>query len=223
METTYGDRLHRPLDQTVEEFYGAVSDCFRRGGNVVIPTFALERAQEVLYYLREGVDRQRACPGDPGVPRFADGDLGDRGLQAPSGVPARRILRSDFRGATTPCGRRGCISRRETADSIAINQVTGGAVILAGSGMCTGGRVLHHLRHNLGRPASAIVFVGYAAEGTLARKIIDGAQEVTDRRRPHPGPGAHSHDQRLLGPRRSGGPHRMARKDQRQAHVPDTR
>jgi metallo-beta-lactamase family protein len=67
---------------------------------------------------------------------------------------------------------------RETADSIAINRVTGGAVILAGSGMCTGGRVLHHLRHNLGRPASAVVFVGYASEGTLARRIIDGASEV---------------------------------------------
>src|SRR5208283_3444431 len=67
---------------------------------------------------------------------------------------------------------------RETADSIAINRIGGGAVILAGSGMCTGGRVLHHLRRNLGRPASAIVFVGFAAEGTLARRIIDGAKDV---------------------------------------------
>ena len=62
METTYGDRLHRPLDETVREFDEALNDSFRRGGNVVIPTFALERAQEVLYYLREGVDRNRLGP-----------------------------------------------------------------------------------------------------------------------------------------------------------------
>ena len=73
----------------------------------------------------------------------------------------------------TPCAR-----NRETADSIALNRITGGAIILAGSGMCTGGRVLHHLRHNLGRPACAIIFVGFAAKGTLARRIIDGAAEV---------------------------------------------
>ncbi len=88
-------------------------------------------------------------------------------------------MRTGFRGGDDPLRPPGLHLSRETADSIAINKVTGGAVILAGSGMCTGGRVLHHLRHNLGRPASAIVFVGYAAEGTLARKIIDGASEVT--------------------------------------------
>lgn len=67
---------------------------------------------------------------------------------------------------------------RETAESIALNRVGGGAVTLAGSGMCTGGRVTHHLRHNLWRQESSIVFVGFAAEGTLARQIIDGARQV---------------------------------------------
>jgi len=68
---------------------------------------------------------------------------------------------------------------RETADSVAINSIAGGAIIMAGSGMCTGGRVRHHLQHNLGREKSSVVFVGYAAVGTLARRIIDGAKEVT--------------------------------------------
>jgi metallo-beta-lactamase family protein len=67
---------------------------------------------------------------------------------------------------------------RETAESVAINQISGGAVIMAGSGMCTGGRVRHHLKHNIGRKQCSVVFVGYAAQGTLARKIIDGAKRV---------------------------------------------
>lgn len=67
---------------------------------------------------------------------------------------------------------------RETADSVAINRITGGAIIIAGSGMCTGGRICHHLRHNLWRRESAVVFVGFAASGTIARRIIDGASHV---------------------------------------------
>ncbi len=178
METTYGDRLHRPLDQTVEEFYGAVSECFQRGGNVVIPTFALERAQEVLYYLREGVDRRRLAAA---IQVYLDSPMAISATEVFKRHPeacapefAERLRRGD-----DPLQPPGLHLSRETADSIAINRVTGGAVILAGSGMCTGGRVLHHLRHNLGRPTSAIVFVGYAAQGTLARKIIDGAPQVT--------------------------------------------
>lgn len=177
METTYGDRLHRPLDQTVEEFYEAINDCFRRGGNVVIPTFALERAQEILFTLREGIERSRLGPA---MQTFLD---------SPMAISATEIFRRHpeacapqfvdrLRRGDDPLRPPGLHLTRETADSIAINRIAGGAVILAGSGMCTGGRVLHHLRRNLGRPASAIVFVGFAAEGTLARRIIDGAKDV---------------------------------------------
>jgi metallo-beta-lactamase family protein len=144
METTYGDRLHKPLQPSVEELYGAISDTLRRGGNVIIPTFALERAQEILFYLREGIEQAAKY--------FADG--GD-----PFSLPGLHFT-------------------RETAESIALNQKKGGAIIMAGSGMCTGGRVRHHLRHNLARQEASVVFVGYAAQGTLARRIIDGAKEV---------------------------------------------
>jgi metallo-beta-lactamase family protein len=177
METTYGDRLHKPLEPSVLELYDAITDTFRRGGHVIIPTFALERAQELLYYLRQGLQ---------------DGRLPDSMqvfLDSPMAISATRIFErypecydedvaALFKGGGDPFTMPGLHFTRETADSIAINRLSGGAVILAGSGMCTGGRVRHHLRHNLGRHDSSVVFVGFAARGTLARRIIDGAKKV---------------------------------------------
>jgi len=177
METTYGDRLHKELQPSVGELYDAVSDTFRRGGNVIIPTFALERAQELLYYLREGVEANR-MPGSTQV--FLD---------SPMAISATEIFQRHpecygpetaeiFRKGHDPFHLRGLHFTRETADSMALNRIGGGAVIMAGSGMCTGGRVRHHLKHNLWRHDSSVVFVGFAARGTLARSIVDGAKEV---------------------------------------------
>jgi metallo-beta-lactamase family protein len=177
METTYGDRLHKPLQPSVEELYMAITDTLRQGGNVIIPTFALERAQEILFYLREGIDHKR-LPASMQV--FLD---------SPMAISATEIFRRHpesyrpeaakyFADGGDPFSLPGLHFTRETADSIAINEIKGGAIIMAGSGMCTGGRVRHHLRHNLAREQACIVFVGYAAQGTLARQIIDGAKEV---------------------------------------------
>lgn len=176
METTYGDRRHKELAPSVDELYTAINDTFQHGGNVIIPTFALERAQELLYYLREGVLQNR-IPASTQV--FLD---------SPMAISATEIFRRHpecyepeiaelFHKGHGPFEISGLHFTRETAESIALNQVTGG-VILAGSGMCTGGRVRHHLRHNIWREESSIVFVGYAAVGTLARRIIDGAKQV---------------------------------------------
>ena len=177
METTYGDRLHKPLAPSIEELYQAISATFQRGGNVVIPTFALERAQELLYCPASGARAQSAAAGDAGFPRFADGDLGDRDFRAPS----RRLRARDRR--IVP--RRARSVQPARAPFRARDRRIGGdqphrrrRVIMAGSGMCTGGRVRHHLRHNLWRPQASVIFVGYAAQGTLARKIIDGAKQV---------------------------------------------
>jgi len=177
IETTYGDRLHRPYDATVQEFYSAVNDCFHRGGNVVVPTFALERAQEVLYVLREGVERSRLGPA---IHVFLDSPMAISATEIFKRYPdeCAPAFADRLRHGDDPLQPPGLHLTRETAESIMINRVTGGAIILAGSGMCMGGRVLHHLRHNLARPASAVVFVGFASEGTLARRIIDGAPEV---------------------------------------------
>ncbi len=177
METTYGDRLHKPIDQSVDELYSAISDTFTRGGNVIVPTFALERAQEILFFLREGIEKNR-------LPRSMQVFL-----DSPMAISATAIFERHpecydeetaeiFREGHDPLNLPGLHFTRETQDSIAINRIGGGAVIMAGSGMCTGGRVRHHLKHNLWRADSSILFVGYASHGTLARKIIDGASHV---------------------------------------------
>lgn len=178
METTYGDRSHKPLGPSIEELYQAIADTFARGGNVVIPTFALERAQEILYYLRQGVEAGR-LPRSMSV--FLDSPMAISATEvfrrhAQCFAPASQALFDDGRDPFTLPGLR---FTRDVAESMALNRIVGGAVIMAGSGMCTGGRVRHHLRHNLGRRDSSVIFVGYAARGTLAREIIDGAGQVT--------------------------------------------
>lgn len=178
METTYGDRCHRSLSDSVAELYEAISAAFARGGNVIIPSFALERAQEVLFYLREGVETG-ALPGSMQV--FLDSPMAISANEVFMRHPECFDAHSNalLASGRDPFRVRGLHLTRETSESMALNHVTGGAVIIAGSGMCTGGRVRHHLKHNLWRKDSSIVFVGFAAGGTLARRIIDGASAVT--------------------------------------------
>jgi metallo-beta-lactamase family protein len=176
MESTYGDRPHRSVPDSVDEMYQAIRDTVNRRGNVVIPTFALERTQELLYYLHRGL-RDGAIPAHVRI--FLD---------SPMAISATEIFRRhpecfderflDELQHGDPFSMPGLHFTRDTAESMAINNVDGGAIILAGSGMCNGGRVRHHLKHNLWRERSSVVFVGYAAEGTLARRIIDGAASV---------------------------------------------
>jgi metallo-beta-lactamase family protein len=178
METTYGNRLHKPLGPSVEEFYQAVTDGFARGGNIVIPTFALERAQELLYYLREGVERRRLAQS---TRVFLDSPMAISAIEIFARHPECYDAEAAelFREGRDPFFLPELHLVRETAESVALNTIRGGAIIMAGSGMCTGGRIRHHLKHNLWRKESSIIFVGFAANGTLARQIIDGAKEVT--------------------------------------------
>ncbi|RTQ97407.1 MBL fold metallo-hydrolase RNA specificity domain-containing protein [Halomonas nitroreducens] len=177
METTYGDRAHKALQPTIDEFYEAINATFRRGGNVIVPTFAMERAQELLYFLRQGVERGILSQA---IQVFLD---------SPMAISATEIFRRHpeaygddtraiFQSGQDPFQLPGLHFTRETADSMALNRIGGGAVIMAGSGMCTGGRIRHHLKHHLWRRDSSIVFVGFAARGTLARRIVDGADSV---------------------------------------------
>jgi len=177
MESTYGDRLHRSISDSVDELYTAIADTFARGGNVIIPTFALERAQEILFFLHRGIASNRFQPSTQVF------------LDSPMAISATEIFEHHpecfepsvaqlFAEGKDPLQLPGLHLARDAADSIAINRVSGGVIVMAGSGMCTGGRVRHHLKHNLWRKESAVIFVGFAGGGTLARQIIDGAKHV---------------------------------------------
>jgi len=177
METTYGDRLHKQLQPSIDELYEIINETIGRGGNVIIPTFALERTQEILYYLREGVN-SHSIKHFTNV--FLDSPMAISATQIFERHPEcydQKTLKAAV-GGKDPFSLPGLRFTRETAESIAISQIEGGAVIMAGSGMCTGGRVRHHLKHNLWGRKNSVVFVGYAAHGTLARRIIDGAERV---------------------------------------------
>ncbi len=177
METTYGDRLHKQLEPSIDELYQIVNETIERGGNVIIPTFALERAQEILYYLREGMTDRR-------IKQYANVFL-----DSPMAISATQIFARHpecynpetldvMTHGHDPFDFPGLHFTRETSESMAINMVNGGAIIMAGSGMCTGGRIRHHLKHNIWNRRNSIVFVGFAARGTLARQIIDGAKRI---------------------------------------------
>lgn len=176
METTYGNRRHKQLEPSVDELYKAINKTISRNGNVLIPSFALERSQEVLYYLREGVDKG-----------FLPWDL-QVYLDSPMAISATQIFRHHpecfdqetwevINSGRDPFEMPGLYYSRETADSMALKQMRG-IVIIAGSGMCTAGRIRHHLRHNLWRKEASVIFVGYAGSGTPGRHIIDGAESI---------------------------------------------
>jgi metallo-beta-lactamase family protein len=177
IETTYGDRLHKPMDASIDELYSAISGTLERGGNVIIPAFALERAQELLFLFNQGIEKSRLMPS---MQVFLD---------SPMAISATEIFARHrenlqpqaarlFREGRDPLALPGLHFTRERAESVALNTIRGGAVIMAGSGMATGGRVRHHLRHNLSRAECSVIFVGFAAKGTLARQIIDGRNPV---------------------------------------------
>jgi metallo-beta-lactamase family protein len=177
IETTYGDRLHKPMDASIDELYGAISDTLGRGGNVIIPTFALERAQELLWVLNQGIAKSRLMPS---MQVFLDSPMAISATEIFARHPeclqpeAARL----FREGRDPFALPGLHFTREKAESVALNNVRGGAIIMAGAGMATGGRVRHHLKHNISREECSVIFVGFAAEGTLARQIIDGQNPV---------------------------------------------
>jgi len=178
METTYGDRPHKDLEPSIDELFEAIEDTVSRGGNVIIPTFALERAQELLYYLHQGWKEKRLPRG---LQVFLD---------SPMAISATAIFarhpecydaetKKLFAGGHDPFDFPSLHFTHEASESIALNIIHSGAVILAGSGMCVGGRVRHHLKNNIWRKNCSVIFVGYAARGTLARRIIDGAKKVS--------------------------------------------
>jgi metallo-beta-lactamase family protein len=175
-EATYGDRPHRSVEESRREFEQAVKEAIARGGNVLIPSFALERSQDVLYYLHVMWDAGELS----GCRIFLDSPLAvsitktyERHLKALN----PRLL-TKLHAGEDPFEFPGVEFTVSTEDSKAIQRWPSGSIIVAGSGMANGGRILHHLRHNLWRKECSVIFVGYQAIGTPGRAIVDGARSI---------------------------------------------
>lgn len=175
VESTYGNRLHKPLAESLSELAHVVGATLPRG-NVVVPAFAVGRTQEILHVLAELVRDGRVPP----LTVFVDSPLASRAT-AITAKYASTLDRESREVAGWMSAHRDRMRVRFTEtpeDSIAINSIRSGAVIIAASGMCEAGRIRHHLRHNIGRDECAIVFTGFQAAGTLGREIVDGARSV---------------------------------------------
>jgi len=184
MESTYGDRDHQAAEPIPDVLSRIINDAVDRGGNVIIPTFAIDRAQAVLFHLGELVRARRI----PRLTIFLDSPMAVDVTTIYKGY--RHLLDEDaqrlFDRGEHPFQFPGLHFVRSRDESIAINSIRGTCVVLAGSGMCTGGRVKHHLRHNISRPESTVLFVGFQARGTLGRQIADGETRVRIHGRPQP-------------------------------------
>jgi metallo-beta-lactamase family protein len=175
-ESTYGDRLHEPIEQTGAALAAAVRRTCERGGKVVIPAFALERAQELIYQLKQ----LRTAGQIPAIPVYVDSPLTVKLTDVFRLHPecfdreARQLLQQ----SSSPFEFEGLRYVSEVEDSKAIDAESGPAIVIAGSGMCEGGRVLHHLRAIIGDPRHTVAIVGFQAQHTLGRRLVERRPEV---------------------------------------------
>jgi metallo-beta-lactamase family protein len=153
-----------------------INSTVEAGGNIVIPSFALERSQHLMYYLNKLLLSKRI----PRLKVFIDSPMAVRITEVFEKHPELydAELTALMRQGKSPFDFLGLTMVRSVEDSKEINYIRGSVIIIAGSGMCTGGRIKHHLVNNISRPASTILFVGYQATGTLGRHIVDGSKEV---------------------------------------------
>ncbi|MDP8214088.1 MAG: MBL fold metallo-hydrolase [Candidatus Euphemobacter frigidus] len=176
VESTYGDRLHESGDEAVETLVKVITETAAAGGNIIIPTFAIERAQELLFFIKQLLEEGRI----PRLPSFIDSPMAIDITKVYASYPEYldHVNLSGAAGGGSPFLFPALKMTRSTEESKAINRRRGSALIMAGSGMCTGGRVKHHLVNNITRPESTVLFVGYQARGTLGRVILERPREV---------------------------------------------
>lgn len=177
IESTYGDRLHPEVEDRPEELKKIIESTFKRGGNLIVPSFAVERTQDLLYDLSILQSQGRL---DPDIEVYID---------SPLAIAATEIFMKHFalydqetthmiKSGHHPLKLPNLKYSRTKAESMKLNSIKTGAIIISASGMCDAGRIKHHLKHNLWRPESTILFVGYQAEGTLGRQIVSGEKIV---------------------------------------------
>jgi metallo-beta-lactamase family protein len=176
VESTYGDREHEDITDTNDRLAAVVNETIHAGGNIIIPSFALQRSQEILYRMNELLMASRI----PHLPVYLDSPMAVRiteVFQRYRELFDKEMLKMmDHRNS--PFEFPGLQMSRSTEESKAINFAKGSVMVIAGAGMCNGGRIKHHLVNNIMRPENTILFAGYQAIGTLGRTIVDGAEEV---------------------------------------------
>ena len=175
IESTYGDRNHKPLEESIKEFKDAVITTIKKRGNVIIPSFALERTQEILWLLNEMYDEGalKNCR------IFLDSPLAIKATKLYNKYPINLIDAVEERASRqAPFSFSWLEATQSKDESIMINKVKERAIIIAGAGMCNGGRIMQHLKHRLWNSENAIIFVGYQVEGTLGRRIVDREKSI---------------------------------------------
>ena len=179
MESTYGDRNHRNLDATLEQLEELLNEAWDAGGNVMIPSFAVGRTQEILFHLgclhHQGkLDHWQVFLDSPMA--IAVTKVYDRWLKLLDDQDIRTL--SDNHRQSLEQFLPSLNLTVGTEESMAINRITGGAIIIAGSGMCTGGRIRHHFKQRIWQRNNTIIFIGYQAQGTLGRILVNGAKNI---------------------------------------------
>jgi metallo-beta-lactamase family protein len=177
LESTYGDRDHKPPRETLAEFRAIIEDAVARRAKILVPAFAVGRTQQILYHLDELFCDGAVKP----FPVYLDSPMAIEATQIYQRHPD--LFDDETRNLQRACDlatRHGHVKPSETAaESMALNDVAGPCLIMAGSGMCNAGRILHHLRHNLGRPETVVMIVGFQGEGTLGRQLVEKAEQVS--------------------------------------------
>jgi metallo-beta-lactamase family protein len=184
MESTYGDREHEGTEEIGDELAEIVKSAFASGGNIIVPSFALQRTQEILYYLNILLRENRI----PHLTVYLDSPMAIKITEVykQHAELMDKEMKDLLRQHQSPFDFPGLKMVETVEESKALNEIKGTIMIIAGAGMCTGGRIKHHLANNISRPECTVMFVGYQAEGTLGRLILDGAKSVRIHGQPHP-------------------------------------
>jgi metallo-beta-lactamase family protein len=174
VESTYGNRFHKGIEESIDEMVDAIKTTFKKGGNVLFPAFAVGRTQDIIYILNKLIKEKRLHDLDV----YIDSPLADKATKIYLAHPEFFDAEAEsFFNIKSSAGLKIHFTTT-VEESQKINKIKSGAIIIAGSGMCEGGRIRHHFKHNLWRPECSIIFTGFQVRGTLGRLIVDGIKSV---------------------------------------------
>ena len=177
LESTYGDRDHKPYDRTLEEFEDVIQEAYAAGGKMLVPTFAIGRAQQIVYHVAEMFYDKKVPP----FPVYLDSPMALRAFDVYRNH--QELLDEEYHALKSkgvfPLNKQYFIPSPTATTSKALNDEKGPCMILAGAGMCNGGRILHHLAHNISNPNTHVVIVGFQSYGSLGRRLVERAEKIS--------------------------------------------